>query len=808
MSKEPEEELTFRELSSTFEQQQATRAHRSKANAYNPLGPETSSPPPFELGPSPQGPEPPPTPAQPPSNPAPDAERLPAKSIRIEHDFQDFFRNLDIIKIMRGIYRRFWIALLMATAMLLLLLPAGRHFQNKVSYSASASIIYTKADSKQVRTSGSTFLLQPISQPTLVDMLLTQGTIQALEKALGIDSLKEHISYNNQNKSDIITLRINQMPDEKSAVDGINQLAQIVVDNNTRYYRELATAAHKKFRTQRERAEEELARAVRDVELFQKKNQLLELNTQYENYFSAKNAAHERLSIAQVAHEGLRVRIQNYETMIEDLPDEMLDESTEDNPLKRRISNAEAALLQARIQYAADNPKVLRQEREIEELRNMLQAGDFNETRERTYIPNPLKAQLQGELMKLRSEEKVAVRQLEALQSDIDELDEQFQTLPGLEKHYAALLERRAALDSTYKMLQANEKSAQMTLATDLADVQIFNRAKAAEQSGSPLLGKVIPIAGSIFGFMSGIALILLFELLDLKVRTLHQLEKAYDAPCLAAIIDLADLTTQTSYEQLLPFLREISDRLNALARNQTVKTIGFCSALDHEGKSVLSFNLARYYQSLDKKVLYVSFDAAEHPHLPSPEDTAWPQPGIEEYLCGQTEFDEMRSRIEGVDVIRVQTTRPDLPDLAKGAALRRLWGAVQEHYDLIISDIPAILDHPFSGPASALQDQLLYVLASPVSDRKLVDASLEFLEDRGLAPHGILFNRVNPYYLEDIRQQRTIRHLGARRPPLLKLFHHCQALSRALLQRRRATGEAPHEPSERQPEERADDPQ
>jgi hypothetical protein len=58
-------------------------------------------------------------------------------------------------------------------------------------------------------------------------------------------------------------------------------------------------------------------------------------------------------------------------------------------------------------------------------------------------------------------------------------------------------------------------------------------------------------------------------------------------------------------------------------------------------------------------------------------------------------------------------------------------------------------------------------VLASSVSDRRLVDAGLEFLEDRGLAPRALIFNRVNPYYLEDVRQQRIIRNLAEPRSPV-----------------------------------------
>ena len=696
------------------------------------------------------------------STPAANASSAgPVRSIRREIDLRDFFVNLDFIKIMRGVYRRFWVIFLCAVVMLLLFLPLAHHFKGGQSYSAESAIIYTKPSQKQIDTQGSSFLLRPLSQNTLVDMLFSQINIRKLEEFTGFEPLRKSVSFDNQSKSDIITLTVNNMPDEATAISAANKLAEIIIGNNALYYQQLASAAYDQFHAQRIIEEKEMTEASEAVEKFQLKNQLMELNTQYQNFFSSKNAASERLSIANVAHEGLIVRIKNYEEMIAELPDEVLDSAEEDNPLKREISNAEASLLQARIQYAADNPKILRQERHIKELRNMLQSGDFDSTRERTYVENPLKSELQGELMKLRAEEKVAVQQISALKKDLETLNERFKELPSLGKKYAALLERRAQADANYKTLKASEDAAQMTRTADLSDFRILNPATSAEMSGSSLLGKIIPLAGFIFGFFGGLILVLLFELLDAKIRTQQQLEKAYDAPCLASIVELPGLESYDSYELLLPSLREISERLNVLLQGQKRKVLGLLSSLDEEGKSTLSFNLARYYSSLGIHVLHVSFDTRPNPCLPRAADIAWPQMGIEDYLRGTAQLPDMLSCVEGVDILQVQNQGSDMMDLAKGPAMQRLWNLLRENYDLIITDIPSVLDHPISGTLSGFQDQLVYVLASPISDRKLVDAGLEFIEARGFAPCAILFNRVNPYYLEDIRQQRIIRNLS-----------------------------------------------
>lgn len=701
----------------------------------------------------------------------------PGRTIRKENAFQDFFRNLDLIKIVRGIYRKFWIVLLAAFGMMILLIPVARALQGGVTWSAESVFIYTKPTQKHIDTQGSTFLLRPLSQDTLVDMFLSPAHIKALEDAVGLKPLQKNVSFDSQSKSDIVTLKVTGIPNEKTAIAAVNKLADIIITDNDQYYRQLASSAYDQFKMQRETAEKNFNEAVQGVEAFQLKNKILELNTQYQNYFSSVNAASERLSIAQVAHEGLIVRIKNYEKMISELPEEVLNESLEENPLKRRISNAEAALLDARIQYAADNPKILRQEREIAELRKLLQSGSYDETRERTYVKNPLKGQLEGELLKLRSEENVAAQQVAALQQDLTDLQVKFQDLPRLEKEYAALLEKRAQTDAALKALKASEESARLTMQSNLSDFKLISPAVTAEPTAASLLGKIIPIAGFIFGFFGGLLLVLIIELLDAKIRTQQQLENAYDAPCLASIIEIPRLQNYDTYQLLLPSLREISERLNVVLQGQRAKVIGFFSSLDGEGKSTLSFNLARYYSSLHIKVLFVGFDAQPNPCLPGAEDTGWPQMGIEDYLRGTAELADMITNVNGVDVIRVQELRADLLDLAKGSSMPRLWDLLRQNYDLIITESPAVLDHPISGTIAGFQDEIIYILASPVSDRRLVDAGLEFLEDRGLAPRAVIFNRVNPYYLEDVRQQRIIRNLAEPRNPLAELLDRLQPL-------------------------------
>ena len=167
-----------------------------------------------------------------PATPRPVATDLPEststkKTIRRPSDFQDFFINLDFIKIMRGVYRKFWIVLSFAFVLMLLFLPASQHLKNNTSYSAKSVIIYTKQNQKQIDEQGSSFVLRPLSETTLVDMLLSPTIIQQLEEFTGFKPLKNSVAFDTQTKSDVVTLIVNDMPDEQTAISAVNMIRRL-----------------------------------------------------------------------------------------------------------------------------------------------------------------------------------------------------------------------------------------------------------------------------------------------------------------------------------------------------------------------------------------------------------------------------------------------------------------------------------------------------------------------------------------------------------------------------------------------------
>jgi hypothetical protein len=109
----------------------------------------------------------------------------------------------------------------------------------------------------------------------------------------------------------------------------------------------------------------------------------------------------------------------NYKKLIAQLPNEVLSQSLEDNPIKRRIANAEVALMEARTRYGADNPRVLLMEDSLREMRKTMTSESYNDNRERVYVENPVKREFETELLKLEAEKQVLEQSVQKIEERV-----------------------------------------------------------------------------------------------------------------------------------------------------------------------------------------------------------------------------------------------------------------------------------------------------------------------------------------------------------------------------------------------------
>ena len=648
--------------------------------------------------------------------------------------------SIDFMKILKGIGQRRRMIFGVALAVFALGLLGGIKAAH-VKYGARVSLLYRTERQQQVLASaGSTLMMKGMSRQTAVGLIERRSNfeqvISNLNLSVDVDELRWRVQVKAEKTSQIVFLETTGFPDRDLAVKVANELATVAIEDNVRFYRGQAAMSAVQFQRQEEIAAKELAQLTRAVSDFQTANRLIEPSADAKSFFDSIAATSERLSSARIEYQSLLVRIQNYRQLIAGLSNEVVRQSFEDSPIKRRISNTEVALMEARTRFGPENPKVKQLEDEIKELRRMAAEKTFDQNREQVFEPNPVKAQFETELLKLEAERSVLQQSVSQLEAELKTIEQRFDHLPRQQLELSGLQQRKQSADELVKAMKKSRDNAEMASQMDLADFEVLELARDAEARRS-VLAVVLPVVGFILGLIGGLVVAVLLEFLDPFLKTRKQVEGAYTVP-LAQIIPSQDGLDEEAARQLfLPVCRRLYDRWQRWSAETPCRTLGFAASGVGEGKSSIAYHLARYCSSLGVKTLLIDFDARDNRWM-----AAFPfTRGVEEYLRGKAEWADVVGTADGMSGMKVLSPAPDLLELMNSPAMARLWETARGAYDLVIVDGPGISEDDAAPFLAGLVDRLIFVIGSPMAAKSVVDSALARLEEHHVRPALLVMN-------------------------------------------------------------------
>ena len=198
---------------------------------------------------------------------------------------------------------------------------------------------------------------------------------------------------------------------------------------------------------------------------------------------------------------------------------------------------------------------------------------------------------------------------------------------------------------------------------------------------------------GLVFGLIVGVGLAFFIEYLDTSVKTIDDVERAFQAPVLGVIPQnvgiLADEGPESRYAEAYRVLRT---NILFSRKDEKLTTIVVVSAGAGEGKSTTTLNLATVFAQAGKRVLIVDSDLRRptlHKLLHVANDI-----GLTNYLLKQNTLEEV-----------IQTTAvPMLNFMASGklpsssmsilnsAQMKEMIADLKQRYDFVFFDSPPIL--------------------------------------------------------------------------------------------------------------------
>lgn len=187
---------------------------------------------------------------------------------------------------------------------------------------------------------------------------------------------------------------------------------------------------------------------------------------------------------------------------------------------------------------------------------------------------------------------------------------------------------------------------------------------------------------------------------------------------------------------------RSLRARLDALAAERPVRTIGVTSSMPEEGKTTTAVNLAIVSSmSLGRRVLLVDCDM-RRPKVHTALGLR-PECGLAEILAGEGTLERAVMKVEGtnLEVLPVRSTPSNPSELLASDRMRALVQELAGSYDQVIFDTPPTLAIPDAKIMSELVDGLVFVVRANATPREDVASALDVLDRRRVL--GLVLNDV-----------------------------------------------------------------
>jgi polysaccharide biosynthesis transport protein len=304
--------------------------------------------------------------------------------------------------------------------------------------------------------------------------------------------------------------------------------------------------------------------------------------------------------------------------------------------------------------------------------------------------------------------------------------------------------------------LALTERAQSLALLAKLqtGNVTVAGLAGRPSAASSPKVTRDVAL-GAILGLLIGLALALLLERTDRRIRDVSELEAIYQLPLLATVPERAqysvvrtlggkDAAAPVLYDEVFNLLRS---HLRHFSVDRDIRTLLVISAGPGEGKTTVSFNLAKASAALGSRVLLIEGDLRRRSMIESVVGRV--DPGLSGVLIGDVTMEFATHTIEiapgvALDVLASGEIPPPNPgELIESQAMESLLQEARASYDLVIVDTPPLTLIADAVPLVTKVDGVLVVSRIGTSGREAAEALRKQLSRLRAPVLGLVANGV-----------------------------------------------------------------
>ena len=380
---------------------------------------------------------------------------------------------------------------------------------------------------------------------------------------------------------------------------------------------------------------------------------------------------------------------------------------------------------------------------------------------EKGHVENSFKSEVESVVNSYNLELKMLDNEMKKNRKMLADTQKEAIDLNKLDINYNKLRRDVETNKKLYDIVLERSKEADLSALLKNNNIRMIDRALITKIPVKPKK-KIVLLAGFVIALVLGSIAVFLVEFFDTKFKNFKDVETISQKPLLG-IIPRFQQPDGSNFKEIafedksgkslaVEAFRSLRTNLKLSNPDSKLKIMLVTSSIPHEGKTVVSSNLAVSYSVAGKKVLIVDADMRK-PRVHKVFGLT-NEKGLSTLIVGDHSMDEVVNKnvYEGLDVVTAGVIPPNPAELLESSRFADILKEFTEKYDVVIIDTPPLSPVSDAATIAPLTDGLILAVNIANTPRDVFKSVIMGITKPGITRLGVVVNNL------DFKQEKKFK--------------------------------------------------
>ncbi len=376
-------------------------------------------------------------------------------------------------------------------------------------------------------------------------------------------------------------------------------------------------------------------------------------------------------------------------------------------------------------------------------------------------IEKTFKSEIEGVVSSYNLELKMLDNEMKKNRKMLSESQTEAINLNKLDINYSKLRREVETNKKLYDIVLERSKEADLSALLKNNNIRMIDRALVSKIPVKPRK-QIILLAGFAIALVLASLAVFLVEFFDTKFKSFKELETISGKSLLGIIPKFQQIETsqfkEISFEDksgknlAVEAFRSLRTNIKLSNPDSRLKVMLVTSSVPHEGKTIVSSNLAASYSVAGKKVLLIDADMRKprvHKLFGLNNEK-----GLSTLIVGEHSMDDVihKNVYEGLDVVTAGIIPPNPAELLESTRFADILKDFSEIYDVVIIDTPPLSPVSDAATIAPMTDGLILAVNISETPRDVFKSVIANISKPGIVRLGVVVNNL------DFKQEKKFK--------------------------------------------------